>query len=83
MGRQILRDAEGYLFQPDDWCEEVAHMLAKEEGIELNANYWPILNFIRGYHREHDVTPDVRHLVSHLASENQCEKKEAKRLVFE
>jgi len=77
------RDAEGYLFQTDDWDEDIAHELAGEEGIELNDTYWLVLNFIRDYHQKHGITPDVRHLISYLATENQCSKKEAKVLVFE
>lgn len=80
---QQLRDVEGYLFQPGDWDETLAHEIAKEEGIELNDNYWPAINFIREYFFEHDVAPDVRHLITHLANANQCSKKEAKKLVFD
>ena len=76
------RDAEGYLFQTDDWDEDIAHELAREEGIELNDTYWLVLNFIRDFYQEHSITPDVRHLISYLAAENQCSKKEAKVLVF-
>ncbi len=77
------RDAEGYLVQPEDWDESIAHEIAKEEGIKLNDSYWTALNFMRGYLQEHDIAPDVRHLISHLVSENQYSKKEAKQLVFE
>lgn len=77
------RDAEGYLVQTDDWDEDIARELAREEGIELNDTYWLVLKFIRGYYQEHGITPDVRHLISYLATENQCSKKVAKALVFE
>jgi len=77
------RDAEGYLVQTEDWDESIANEIAKEEGITLNETYWTALNFMRDYLQEHDIAPDVRHLISHLATENQCHKKEAKRLVFE
>ena len=83
MNKQYSRDAEGYLFQPEDWDETIAVVIAKEEGIELDDNYWQAINFMRQYYQEHDVAPDVRHLISHLAIENQCKKKDAKKLVFE
>ena len=76
------RDAEGYLFQTEDWDEDIAHELAREEGIELNDTYWLVLDFIRDYYQKRDITPDVRHLISYLATENQSSKKEAKVLVF-
>ena len=83
MNPDISRDAEGYLLNPDDWNESIAEELAIEEGIELNDIFWLAMNFIRTYYGEHNIAPDVRHLVTYLASENQCTKKEAKKLVFD
>ena len=83
MNTQISRDIEGYLINPDDWDDEIANKIATEENIELNEMYWLILNFMRQYYNEHNIAPDVRHLINYLATENQYEKKEAKKLVFE
>jgi len=82
MKLSVERDAEGYLFNPDDWTIEIANVLAKEEGIELNDTYWLILNFMRGYYSEHIIAPDVRHLISHLARVKKCSKSEAKKIIF-
>ncbi len=83
MNIQATRDAEGYLINPDDWNEDIANKLASEEDIELNETYWSMLNFMRNYYSEHNIAPDVRHLINYLATENQCEKREAKELIFE
>lgn len=83
MNIQIPRDAEGYLVNPEDWNQDIARELALEEGIELDETYWPALDFIRKFYFEHNITPDVRHLISHLADKNQSGKKDAKKLVFE
>lgn len=83
MNIRATRDAEGYLINPDDWDEDIANKLANEEDIELNETYWSVLNFMRNYYSEHNIAPDVRHLINCLATEKQCEKKEAKKLVFE
>jgi len=83
MNTNSPRDTEGYLFKPDDWNEALATEIANEEGIELDDTYRAVLSFMRGYFQEHDVAPDVRHLIKHLASENDCSKKEAKKLVFD
>ena len=83
MNIQTSRDAEGYLINPDDWNEDIANILASEEDIELNETYWLMLNFMRKYYREHNIAPDVRHLINYLAAKNQCGKKEAKKIVFE
>ena len=71
------------MFHPDDWNEEIAIELAREEGIELNDAYWLALNFMRRYYNEHNIAADVRHLISFLATENQCSKKEAKKIIFD
>jgi TusE/DsrC/DsvC family sulfur relay protein len=83
MNKQISRDAEGYLINPDDWNEDIALELASEEDIDLNETFWPALRFMRVYYTEHNIAPDVRHLIKYLATENECDKNEAKKLVFE
>jgi TusE/DsrC/DsvC family sulfur relay protein len=83
MNLQAPRDTEGYLINPGDWSEEIAIDLATEEGIELNDTYWLIIKFMRAYYDEYNIAPDVRHLIKHLADQKQCEKRQAKTLVFE
>jgi tRNA 2-thiouridine synthesizing protein E len=83
MNLQTPRDTEGYLINPGDWSEEIAIELATEEGIELNDTYWSVLKFMRAYYDEHNIAPDVRHLIKHLADQKQCEKRKAKTLIFE
>ena len=83
MNKQISRDTEGYLVNPEDWNEDIALELASEEGIDLNETFWSVLSFMRVDYTEHNIAPDVRHLIKHLATENECAKNEAKKLVFE
>lgn len=83
MNIESTRDPEGYLISPDDWNEDIAVELAREEGIELNDTYWPVLHFMRTHYSEHAVAPDVRHVTSYLANEHGCGKKEAKKLIFD
>jgi len=83
MNMQAERDVDGYLISPEDWTDEIAKELAKEEGIELNDSHWLVLRFMRKYYSEHNVAPDVRHVTGYLATENQLDKKEAKKLIFE
>ncbi len=80
---QASRDTEGYLINPDDWNEDIAIELAGEEDIEINDTFWCVIKFMRKYYSEHNIAPDVRHLISYLTSEIQCEKKEAKKLIFD
>jgi TusE/DsrC/DsvC family sulfur relay protein len=79
----VTYDAEGYLVDPEQWDDEVARLLAADEGIELDAAYWPILRFMRAYWLRHRVAPDVRHVVDFLVKEQGSEKKQAKQRLFQ
>ena len=79
---QPKRDIEGYLLDPDEWNEQIATELAREEGITLNQLYWSILQFMREYYNEKNIAPDVRHLIRYLSDKNSSEKAEAKQLIF-
>ncbi|MFO7602658.1 MAG: TusE/DsrC/DsvC family sulfur relay protein [Gammaproteobacteria bacterium] len=79
---QTARDNEGYIVDPEDWNEALARELAAEEGLELTAEYWPILCFIRAYWQEHKIAPDVRHVMKFLADETGVDKKAAKQQLF-
>lgn len=76
------RDLEGYLTDPESWSESLARQLAAEEELELADSYWPILRFMRDYWREHQVAPDVRHVVGYLSEEQGMDKKAAKEQLF-
>ncbi|MBZ0127004.1 MAG: TusE/DsrC/DsvC family sulfur relay protein, partial [Rhodocyclaceae bacterium] len=65
-GREIPVDSEGYLIDLDDWSEDFARALAKEEGLELTDEHWQIIRFIRDYHNEHRVQPQVRAMIAHF-----------------
>ncbi|MGD8925346.1 MAG: TusE/DsrC/DsvC family sulfur relay protein [Thioalkalispiraceae bacterium] len=79
---QYERDNEGYIVDPDDWNEELAGLLANEEGLELSDEYWAILGFMRAFWQEHKVAPDVRHVIKFLVEEHDLDKKEAKQHLF-
>lgn len=80
---EYARDAEGYIINPEDWNEALAQALAKEEGLELTPQYWPVLHFIREFWLEHKVAPDVRHVTKFLAGQWGIEKKAAKQQLFQ
>lgn len=79
---QFDTDAEGYLVDPENWNETLAHRLAEDEDITLNQDYWPVLHFMREYWAEHRVAPDVRHVVTYLVKELGFEKRQAKTHIF-
>lgn len=73
-------DAEGYLIEPQDWNDDVAAILSKQENIELNDDHWEVLRFMRDYYADHQVAVDVRHVIKHLAKKHGPE---SRNMVFE
>jgi TusE/DsrC/DsvC family sulfur relay protein len=76
-------DIDGYLIDPETWDAEIARELAAGENLTLTSEYWPILNFMREYWREHQVAPDVRHVLAFLVSSEGMDKKAAKEHLFQ
>jgi tRNA 2-thiouridine synthesizing protein E len=60
-------DAEGYLIDPADWNEAVAEAFARQENIQLTDDHWDVIRFIRADYDEHQVIPDARFAIKHLA----------------
>ncbi len=66
--RDILLDSEGYLCKLDDWSEEFAAALAKEEGLALTAEHWEVIRFLRDYYRDRGVQAQVRVMIRHFTA---------------
>ena len=60
-------DEEGYLIDPNTWTEDIAREFADQEQIQLTENHWDAINFMRQYYADHQIAPDVRHVMKHLA----------------
>lgn len=63
-GKKMEVNEEGFLANHEDWSNEVALFLAKEEeGIEdLTEDHWAVINYIRDYYLEKRLAPMVRKL---------------------
>ncbi|MHB1231305.1 MAG: TusE/DsrC/DsvC family sulfur relay protein [Burkholderiales bacterium] len=61
-------DAEGYLIEPQDWNEELAKEFARQEHIQLTDDHWDVIRFMRASYEEHQIAPDARHVIKHLAA---------------
>lgn len=66
-GGSVATDDEGYLLDPADWDENVATELARREQIVLSDAHWAVVGFMRSYFEEHQIIPDARHVMKHLA----------------
>jgi len=60
---RVIRDAEGFLVNPDDWNEEIAIQIAREEGIEeLTEAHWKVIHFMRQEFKEKGQIPTIRRI---------------------
>ena len=73
-GREIERDAQGYLKSTADWSEALATLLAEEEAIELSDAHWEVVRFVREFYLEFNTSPAVRMLVKAMAQKYGEEK---------
>ncbi len=57
-GRTVLFDGEGFLWDPNDWSEELATALAGECGLEaVGEVHWRVMRFLRGYYKHYGRAP--------------------------
>ena len=79
-GKSIETDEEGYILNLSDWSEDVADVLAKEEGIDMSENHWEVVNFLREYYDEYQIAPAVRVLTKAIGKKLGAEKGNSKYL---
>ncbi len=65
-GRSIAVDNEGYLRNLDDWSRPVAEDLAASEGLTLTNEHWEIIDILRNFYAEYQVSPAMRILVKQI-----------------
>jgi tRNA 2-thiouridine synthesizing protein E len=59
-------DKEGYLLDPSDWNEDVAHVIAEKENIKLTDDVWEVVMFVRKTFEESQCIPEHRRLLQEL-----------------
>lgn len=73
-GHSIALDKDGYLADLHDWSRAVAEALAVEEDIALTADHWEILDLLRAFYAEFQLSPATRPLVKYSALKLGSEK---------
>lgn len=68
-GKEIETDAEGYLANLDDWSEEVAVVLSKQDDLELTERHWQLVNWIRSYYQENGTAPNLRVMTKNIGGD--------------
>ena len=65
--QSIDLDKDGYLINLSDWSIEVASALAAAEELELSPEHWEILELLRGFYQEFQLSPATRPLIKYTA----------------
>ncbi|KMM83236.1 tRNA 2-thiouridine synthesizing protein E [Pseudomonas taetrolens] len=72
--KQIELDKDGYLVDLNDWSVDVAQALAAQSGIELSPEHWEILELLRSFYQEFQLSPATRPLIKYTALKLGAEK---------
>ncbi len=59
-GKLIATTDQGFLLDMMQWDEALAVVLARSEKIELSAEHWEILYFIRDFYQQYHYLPNAR-----------------------
>lgn len=73
-GNTIELDEEGYLYNPDQWTPEVASALAAEDGLDLTTEHWEVIDVLRRFYLQFQLSPAMRPLVKAVTAELGPEK---------
>ncbi len=73
-GKALGTDKEGYLTQLSDWSPDVAEVLARNEAIVLTPEHWEVIEILRAFYREYELSPAMRPLVKRVGQKLGPEK---------
>ena len=65
--RAIELDTDGFLVDLNDWSADVASALAAAEDIELTPERWEVLELLRSFYAEFQLSPATRPLIKYTA----------------
>ncbi|MFI8482782.1 TusE/DsrC/DsvC family sulfur relay protein [Pseudomonas sp. NPDC078700] len=66
-GHRIALDKDGFLCELSDWSDPVATALAQSEGIILSDEHRQILQLLRQFYEEFQLSPANRPLIKYVA----------------
>jgi len=67
-------DKEGFLKNLDDWSTNVAEQLAAAEEIKLSESHWEIINLLRSFYQQHQLSLANKALVNLVKKELGSDK---------
>lgn len=67
-GKTVETTANGYLVHIEDWNEDLAKVIAEQEGVELTEKHWDLMNFLRDeYITNNQNQPNTRNIVKAMS----------------
>lgn len=66
-GREIALDQDGFLVELSDWSPAAAEALAGREELQLSSEHWEVLELLRGFYAEFQLSPATRPLIKYAA----------------
>ncbi len=66
-GQKIAVDKEGFLLNQYQWSADLAEEMARREGLELSAEHWELMHYLREYYEDYDIAPPMRIMVKVMA----------------
>ncbi|MEK1906757.1 MAG: TusE/DsrC/DsvC family sulfur relay protein [Pseudomonas sp.] len=66
-GHPIALDKDGYLQELADWSPAAAEALATQEELQLSAEHWEVLELLRAFYAEFQLSPATRPLIKYVA----------------
>ncbi len=67
-GKVLETTPTGFLANPDDWNEDAALVIAKEEDIALTDDHWTVINYLRDeYFNNRENQPNNRTMIKDLS----------------
>ena len=67
-GKDVETTASGFLSNLEDWNEEVAIVIAKQENIELTDKHWDVIHYLRDeFINNNGNLPNTRNIVKAMS----------------
>ena len=66
-GQEIATTDTGVLTNIEDWTEDVAAVIAQQEGIELSQKHWDVINYLRDeFINNKENQPNTRNMIKDM-----------------
>jgi TusE/DsrC/DsvC family sulfur relay protein len=68
-GREASFNKHGFLARFEDWDDEFARTLARDEGLKLTDCHWTVIEFLREYYAFHEIPPSPKVIIKGIGDQ--------------